>query len=111
MSTYLFVTKPEYTPERVEGGIDVPWWSCSSKAAHGDRALVYVTGRGIHYEWNIVSDAVPNDTWKFICDVEHVRTFEPPITIGEIRDAVPRDTWAPPYQNFRGFRSIATAQK
>ena len=94
MSTYLFVTKPEYTPERVESGIDVPWWSCSSTTARGDRALVYVTGLGIHYEWNIVSDADPHDEWKYICDVEHARTFDPPISIDEIRDAVPKDDWA-----------------
>lgn len=107
MTTYLFVTKPEYTPERVEGGVDVPWWSCNSTTKSGDRALVYVTGVGIQYEWRVVSDADPHKKWKYICNVEHSQTFEPPISIGEIREVTTKDEWAPPFQNFRGLRSIS----
>lgn len=111
MTTYLFVTKPEYTPERVEDGVDVPWWSCSSTTERGDRALVYVTGVGIQYEWRVLSDADQHEEWKYICDVEHAQTFDPPITIGEVRDAVSKDDWAPPYQNFRGVRSITIPEE
>src|SRR5262245_43469734 len=91
IATYLFVTRPEYTPERVEEGVDVPWWSCSSTTACGDSALVYVTGAGIQYEWSVTSDADPHEEWKYICDVEHARTFDPPITLREICEAVPKD--------------------
>jgi hypothetical protein len=106
MATYLFVTRPEYTPERVEEGVDVPWWSCSRKTECGDRALVYVTGVGIQYEWSVITDADRHEKWKYICDVEHARTFDPPITLKEICAAVPKAEWAPPYLNFRGYRSI-----
>src|SRR5438132_654434 len=102
MSTYLFVTKPEFTPERVASGSDVPWWSCSSTTRFGDRALVYVTGVGIQYEWQINSDAEPHDEWKFICGVEHARTFNPPIALREILEQISREEWAPPHMNFRG---------
>lgn len=111
MATYLFVTKPEYTPERVAAGFDVPWWSCSSTTECGDSALVYVSGAGIQYEWRVTSDAVPHKEWKYICDVEHMRTFDPAITIREIRDVVPELEWKPPYQNFRGFRSIRIPER
>jgi hypothetical protein len=106
VSTYLFVTKPEYTPERVERGFEVPWWSCSSTTQFGDRALVYVTGVGIQYEWRVTSDAQPHEEWKYICDVEHLRTFDPPIPLHDILTTVTRDEWAPPHMNFRGYRSI-----
>ncbi len=106
MSTYLFVTKPNYAPERVERGFDVPWWSCSSTTKLGDVALVYVAGVGVKYEWRVSSDAAPNDEWKFICDVLHVRTFDPAISLREILKQVRRHEWAPPYMNFRGYRSI-----
>jgi hypothetical protein len=106
MPTYLFVTKPEYAPECVDSGFDGPWWSCSSTTMNGDRALVYVTGRGIEYEWEVLSDAEPHEQWRYICYVEQVRTFEPPITIMQIREAVSEHDWAPPYQNFRGHKSI-----
>jgi hypothetical protein len=107
MSAYLFVTKPRYTPERVEEGFDVPWWSCSSTSQFGDHALVYVTGVGIQYEWCITSDAKRNAKWKYICDVEHFRTFDPPIELKEIMEVVNKEEWKPPYLHFRGYRSIA----
>jgi hypothetical protein len=108
MSTYLFVTRPEYTPERVESGFEVPvpWWSCSSTTENGDWALVYVTGLGIRYEWRLTSDAKPDEEWKYVCNVEYARTFAPPITLREIRAAVPKDDWAPPHLDFRGYKSI-----
>lgn len=106
MKTYLFVTKPEFKPERVEKGVNVPWWSCSSDTARGDHAFVYVTGIGIQYEWRILSKAVPDAKWKKICKVKHVRTFDSPISIREIRNSFTQEEWAPPHQNFRGLRSI-----
>ena len=105
MATYLFVTKSNYTPERVESGIDL-WWTCSSTSEDGDFALVYVAGAGIMYEWRLISDAEPNDEWKYICDVQYLRTFEPPIALAEICDVVSRNEWAPPYLHLRGYRSI-----
>jgi hypothetical protein len=106
MATYLFVTKPEYSPDEVEDSKEPYRWSCSRKTRSGDRALVYVTGSGIAFEWDVVSDAEPNSTWRYMCDVEHVETFHPPITIQEIRGTVAETEWSPPHQNFRGFRSI-----
>lgn len=105
MTTYLFVTKPEYDAEAVALGEEA-WWSCSKTTQIGDHALVYITGTGIQYEWRAVSDADPDDVWRYVCDVEYVRSFDPPISLAEIRDAVARDEWAPPYQNFRGLKSI-----
>ncbi len=105
MRTYLFITKSEYTPERVESG-EVTWWSCSSTTRRGDRALVYVAGSGVQYEWRAISNAQPDDEWKYVCDVTHVRTYHPPISLNEIRNVVSRQEWAPPHQNFRGFRSV-----
>ena len=70
MSTYLFVTSPEYCPERVAEGVEIPWWSCSRTTEMGDHALIYVTGEGIRFEWRVMTDARPNDEWKYICDVE-----------------------------------------
>lgn len=104
MATYLFVTKPDYSPERVEANEEPFGWSCSRTTRSGDQALVYVTGIGIAYDWDVVSDAEPDPEWRYACDVEHVKTFDPPITIQEIRDIVPE--WSPTHQNFRGFRSI-----
>ena len=80
--------------------------SCSSTAELGDRALVYVTGVGILYEWSVTSSARREPEWRFVCDVEHVRTLDPPITLDELRRTFSRDEWAPPYQNFRGWKSI-----
>jgi len=105
MRTYLFVTQPEYTPERVERGFDVPWWSCSSTTEEGDRVFVFVAGVGLQYEWRVTSNATRNDEWKFICDVEHVRSFNPVITIQELRKAFPKDVWYPPHR-LGGVKSI-----
>jgi hypothetical protein len=104
MQTYLFVTKPHYMPEEAEW--DNVRWSCSKTTKAGDYALVYVTGEGIQYEWCAVTDAKPHPEWRFMCELEYVRTLAPPITLGEIRAAIPEDDWAPPYQNFRGLKSI-----
>ncbi|MCA9168132.1 MAG: HNH endonuclease [Planctomycetales bacterium] len=104
MTTYLFITKPDYTPERSEQS-DL-FWSCSKNAAVGDLAWVYVTGRGICLEWLVTSQAEPDDDWGYMCDVSHLRTFDVPISIAELREAIPRVEWAPPHQNFRGNRSL-----
>ena len=105
MTTYLFVTGNEFHPERVRAGADY-WWSCSSTTIEDDSILVYVKGEGIAYEWRATSDAERSDEWKFACNVEHVRTFDPGISLGEIRELFSKKQWAAPYQNFRGYRSI-----
>lgn len=110
MPTYLFVTKPEHTPERVELGENL-WWSCSSTTQSGDYALLYVTGMGIRYEWQALSDAKPDDKWKYVCEVGYLRTFDPHITFREIYDAVLEHKWAPVLQNFRGLRSIIVPEE
>ncbi|HLN32476.1 MAG TPA: hypothetical protein VK395_32410 [Gemmataceae bacterium] len=38
MPTFLFVTKPEYTPDRAKSGQDLSW-SCSSTTRIGDHEL------------------------------------------------------------------------
>jgi len=110
MSTYLFITKRTYKPKRVAAGLDI-WWSCSSTTRAGDSALVYVTGVGIQYEWRVTSDAVPNKKWKYRCDVEHLRTFEPPISFRKICEEVTEEDWKPPHVRFRGYRSIKVPEK
>jgi hypothetical protein len=105
MTTFLFVTDEGYEPEGV-GKKSAYWWSCSKTAGPGDVALVYVVGRGIAHEWDIVSEPRTDPDWRFVCNVRHRRSFDPPITIREITSAVARDEWGAPYTNFRGFRSI-----
>jgi 5-methylcytosine-specific restriction endonuclease McrA len=104
--TYLFLTKPEYKPGKVNAEHDFSW-SCSKSARAGDHALVYVTGGlGITYEWKVLTDAEPDKTWGYVCDVEYVGDINPPISIRELRDAIPRKDWSSPHLNFRGNRSI-----
>ncbi len=107
MTTYLFVTDADsYDPEGVQTGTD-DWWSCSKTAVPGDLALVYLVGGvGIEYQWQITSQAERNDKWGYVCDVRHLRTFKPPISLGEICFVVSKAEWAPPHLNFRGYRSI-----
>ena len=106
MSTYMFITKEESKPELVESDNNVSWWSCSKTTRSGDTALVYVAGIGVRFEWRVLSDAVKNEKWRYVCDVEFAKSFEPPITIQKLRSAVTREEWKPPHLNFRGFKSI-----
>ena len=69
-------------------------------------AFVYVKGAGITYLWHITSDAEPNAEFGYQCDVKHARTFDPPITLQELKSNIGKETWAPPHQNFWGFTSI-----
>lgn len=105
-NTYLFVTKPKYAPEEVTP--ESPGrWSCSSTTRRGDTAFVYVAeGTGIAHEWRVTSDAERDDEWVYMCDVEYVADFDPPITIQELREKIPQKVWAPPHTGMRGFRSI-----
>ena len=105
MTTYLFLTGNEFHPERVRAGAD-HWWSCSSTTIEDDSILVYVKGEGISYEWRATSAAERSDEWKFACNVEYVRTFDPAISLRDIRELFSKKQWAAPYQNFRGYRSI-----
>lgn len=104
-TTFLFVTKSDESAETVESGKS-RWWSCSSTTRNGDHALVYVAKVGIQYEWRVISNAKPDKKWTYTCDVIYVRTFDPPITIRELREAVTREEWAPPHLNFRGNQSL-----
>jgi hypothetical protein len=52
------------------------------------------------------SYAERDDEWKFACDAEYVRAFEPEISLGEIRELISKRSMAAPYQNFRGYTSI-----
>ncbi len=47
-----------------------------------------------------------NVKWGYICYVEYVDTFTPPISLSKIRKVITREEWAPPYLNFRGYKSI-----
>ena len=107
MATYLFVTNPEnYNPGSVDKS-DRNWWSCCKATTAGDTALVYLTGGpGIAYEWKVTSAAEPHKDWRYRCFVRHLRTFDPPISIQEIRSIAPREIWAAPYTNFRGVRCL-----
>ncbi len=106
MQAYMFITKEAHNSQRVQSGY-VGSWSCSKTTRPGDSAFVYVAGTGVRCEWCATSDARKDKKWAWVCDVEFVRSFEPPITIKELRAAVPQTDWSPPHQNFRGFRSIS----
>jgi hypothetical protein len=107
MATYLFVTNPiEYDPESIKRG-DGSWWSCSKTTKAGDQLLVYLTGGiGIKYEWLASSDSERHPEWRFRCDVEHTRDFDPPIAIQELCAAFSRKEWKEPHNQFRGRKSI-----
>ena len=105
MTCYLFVTDEQRRPEDVHSEEET-WWSCSKTTRAGDFAFVYVKGTGITYLWRVTSQAEPNADFRYQCDVEYVRTFEPPITLQEIQSKIDKETWAPPHQNFWGFTSI-----
>ena len=107
MTTYLFVTDPEINyPETVRNNPN-DWWSCSRDTEYGDSLFVYLKGgQGIKYLWRAISSAKENEEWRYICKVRHERTFDPSITIQELRNNIVRDIWAAPYTNFRGMRSI-----
>ena len=105
--TFLFVTKPKYHPELIKDG-EILTWSCSSETCENDRAFVYVTGKGICYEWRAVSDAQPTQRgpWPFTCDVEFVSDFDPPITTQVLCNAIPQKEWNAPHANMRVKASI-----
>lgn len=105
MSTLLFVTKPQFAPERVKAERGI-LWSCSRETRAGDQALVYVTGEGISYRWRAISDAEPSGRtaerpWPYACHVEYVDTFAPPVTAKELRDAIPQEEWNAPHAHIR----------
>lgn len=110
MSDYLFVTRREYQPERI-GRLRSQRWSCSKAAQPNDRALVYVAGEGIAYEWVIAGNPTPHPKWRFMCPVRLVEEIAPPITIIELREAFPRYEWAAPHTNLRGFKSVLLPAK
>ena len=105
MTCYLFVTDEERRPEDVQSGEET-WWSCSKTTRLGNFAFVYVKGAGITYAWRMTSDARHDSEWGYVCDVVYVRNFEPVITLKEIQAKIDKEMWAPPHQNFRGFKSI-----
>jgi 5-methylcytosine-specific restriction endonuclease McrA len=102
---YLFVTGPEYEPEKVTARSPASW-SASQHTRKGDLALVYVKGLGIAFEWKLISDAEQDDQWGNVCKVRRVRQFDPPIDIGTLRAHIPRKVWAAPHTNFRGFKQL-----
>ena len=102
----MFITKADHQPQKVRHG-DAVGWSCGKNTCSGDSVLVYVASTGVCYEWRATSDAKKDRRWDYVCNVEYVRSFEPPITIQELRVAAPKSVWSPPHQNFRGHSSIA----
>jgi len=110
MTTYLFVTKPDWKPQRVKGR-KRHGWSCARTTQLGDKILTYVTGQGISYEWRATSIAEPDSTWKYYCYVEHIADIAPPITIQELRQVFLKKVWAPPHLNFRGIKAIIIPDK
>src|SRR5262249_41753429 len=101
--TFLFVTKPDYTPERVESG-ECGSWSCAKDTRLGDTILCYVTGEGIRYQWQATSDATPDDDpqskWPYFCDIVFEKAFDPPIHIREIKEVITKEEWGALGSNF-----------
>ena len=102
--TFLFITKPGFTPERVEKN-EISW-SCSKTTEAEDSILVYLVKTGIAYVWRATSNAEPDPKWGHACNVKHVCTFKPPISIAELRAAFATNEWKALNRNFQGFRSI-----
>lgn len=103
MSTLLFVTEPEQKPEQLERGTSLPW-SCSHSTRAGDGIWVWVTGgKGLCFQWRAVSDSQPDPKGKYrwVCNVEWVSNFIPPISLIELRNAVAQTDWNPPHVNMR----------
>ena len=101
--TFLFVTKPDKVPQRVTVK-KTQKWSCTRKTAKGDHALVYVNGKGISYEWIVVTKAERSPKgWKqpYCCKVRLVKNFDPPIYLSELQDAIPQKDWNAPHCNMR----------
>lgn len=109
MDTYLFVTTPKYLdhigkqPKRV-------LWSCSKTTKKGDRILVYVTMRGIVAQWFATSDAAPDKGWKFMCWMNHKRSFQR-VPLSKIKNIVTKSQWGAAHQYFRGYQSIRVPEK
>jgi 5-methylcytosine-specific restriction protein A len=109
VKTFLFVTKPTENPEQVKANGGIPWCCCEAIRS-SNRILVYVTGgKGICYEWRAVSNSIrdPDGQYAFVCNVEFVSEFIPPITRQELCDAISRDEWVPPHLNFRGNHAVS----
>jgi hypothetical protein len=105
VNKFLFFTRPTENPEQVKANGGIPW-CCSKATRSGNRILLYVTGRKeICYKWRAVSDSIPDPTkkYRYVCNVEFVCDFVPPITLTELKETVPE--WKPLY-NLRGFRAI-----
>jgi tetratricopeptide (TPR) repeat protein len=103
MNTFLFVSYPDNDHD---AAIQSCSWTCQSATETGDHILVYVTGIGIKYEWQAVSNAIKVGNRQYECIVEYVRTFDPAISLDEICNLIPREEWPPPHLHFRGYASI-----
>jgi 5-methylcytosine-specific restriction protein A len=107
MKTFLFLTKPKEEPEKAKTNRGIPW-CCGKSTQAADRIWVYLTGgQGISYEWRAISHSRqdPTGRHRYVCDVEFVCDFIPPITIVELKNAIPKTEWKPLYQ-LRGFKAI-----
>lgn len=105
MKTFLFFAKPQEAPEQVNTNCGIPW-CCGKSTLPSDCIWVFVTGgKGISYEWRAISEPKQdqNGRFSYVCDVEFVCDFVPPITLTELKETVPE--WKPLY-NLRGFKAI-----
>jgi 5-methylcytosine-specific restriction protein A len=108
MQRFMLITREETTAEQL-GSDPKLSWSCSSSTMRGDRALVYIVGSGVRFEWRATSDAERHryHRYRFYCNFKPIRSFKPPITIKQLRAAVSRSEWSPPHTDFRGHKSIS----
>ena len=81
-------------------------WSCGKTTRIGDNLLLYVTERGLSYLWAATSDARPDKTWGYRCNVKLVKKITPPIAIQELKSVFPRASWSEPHNHFRGRKSL-----
>jgi 5-methylcytosine-specific restriction protein A len=102
MQTFSFTTKPTEYPEQVRRKNVL--WCCSRRIRSGDCIWVYVTGKGLCYEWRAISDSHPDPTrrYSYVCEVEFVCDFEPPITRQQICAVVTKKEWNKPHINMKG---------
>ncbi len=112
MPMFLFITEQAEKVRSITRQSGELEWSCHSKCRAGDSAYVYLTGgQGIVSEWQITSDAHADPIWDYICDVRHVRSIKPAITISELREKFGREEWRAPHVNFRNNRSLLLEER
>jgi hypothetical protein len=113
MSAYLFIADPQ--PRREAGYDTAPAdvqnhprvrWRCHSRMQAGDHVLVFVTGEGIDYGWEALTNPRRDGPRHFWCDVRYLGTVAPSITFEELLRDVGTQAWPLLRAGFRGHHAV-----